>query len=46
MYRKHNENDLVFEYTGGPGTGKSFVLNFIIDHLGINIEQIEHKYQV
>lgn len=36
----YNENDLVFEYTGGPGTGKSFVLNFIINYLGINIEQI------
>lgn len=36
----YNENSLVFEYTGGPGTGKSFVLNFIIDCLGINREQI------
>lgn len=35
-----NENNLVFEYTGGPGTGKSFVLNFIINYLGINREQI------
>lgn len=36
----YNENNLVFEYTGGPGTGKSFVLNFIINYLGINREQI------
>lgn len=35
-----NENDLVFEYTGGPGTGKSFVLNFIINYIGISLEQI------
>lgn len=35
-----NENNLIFEYTGGPGTGKSFVLNFIIEYLGINREQI------
>lgn len=36
----YHENDLVFEYAGGPGTGKSFVLNFIIEHLKINREQI------
>ena len=26
----YNSKDLVFEFAGGPGTGKSFVLNFII----------------
>lgn len=36
----YHENSLVFEYAGGPGTGKSFVLDFIIDYLGINREQI------
>ena len=36
----YNRNDLVFEYAGGPGTGKSFVLNFIIKYLGINIKNI------
>lgn len=36
----YNENDLVFEFAGGPGTGKSFVLDFIIRYLGINREQI------
>ena len=34
------KNDLVFEYAGGPGTGKSFVLDYIIRYLGINREQI------
>jgi len=32
--------DQVFEYAGGPGTGKSFVLDYIINCLGINREQI------
>lgn len=32
----YKSNDLVFEYAGGPGTGKSFVLNFIIDYLKID----------
>ena len=36
----YNENSLVFEYAGGPGTGKSFVLKFIIEYLGINKNQI------
>ena len=36
----NDKNSLVFEFAGGPGTGKSFVLNFIIDFLGINREQI------
>ena len=36
----YNDNDLVFEYSGGPGTGKSFVMNFIIDYLGISRSQI------
>ena len=36
----YHENDLVFEYAGGPGTGKSFVLDFIINYLRINREQI------
>lgn len=36
----YNEDSLVFEYTGGPGTGKSFILNYIIDCIGINREQI------
>lgn len=31
---------LVFEYAGGPGTGKSFVLDYIIEYLGINRDQI------
>lgn len=33
-------NDLVFEYAGGPGSGKSFVLNYIIKYLHIDREQI------
>lgn len=36
----YNDTDLVFEYAGGPGTGKSFVMNFIIDYLGISRSQI------
>lgn len=36
----YNKNDLVFEFAGGPGTGKSFVLDFIIKYLGINRENI------
>lgn len=36
----YNDKDLVFEYAGGPGTGKSFVMNFIIDYLGINRNEI------
>lgn len=36
----YNENSLVFEYAGGPGSGKSFVLDYIIEYLGINREQI------
>lgn len=37
----YNDNtNLVFEYAGGPGTGKSFVLDFIIKYLGVNKEQI------
>lgn len=36
----YNSNDLVFEYAGGPGTGKSFVLDFIINYLGINRKYI------
>ena len=36
----YNSKDLVFEFAGGPGTGKSFVLNFIIDYLGIKREYI------
>lgn len=33
-------NELVFEFAGGPGTGKSFVLDFIINYLGINRDRI------
>ena len=33
-------NDLVFEYAGGPGSGKSFVLDFIIKYLHIDRDQI------
>lgn len=36
----YNSKDLVFEYAGGPGTGKSFILNFIIEYLRINRDQI------
>ena len=36
----YNDDELVFEYAGGPGTGKSFVMNFIIDYLGISRNQI------
>lgn len=36
----YNSNDLVFEYAGGPGTGKSYVLNFIIKYLRIDRECI------
>lgn len=36
----YNSNDLVFEFAGGPGTGKSFVLDFIINYLGINRNNI------
>lgn len=36
----YNKNDLIFEFAGGPGTGKSFVLDFIIKYLGINRENI------
>ena len=32
-------NELVFEFAVGPGTGKSFVLDFIINYLG------EHLYK-
>lgn len=34
------ENSLVFEYAGGPGSGKSYVLNFIIKYLHIDRDQI------
>lgn len=33
-------NDLVFEYAGGPGSGKSFVLDYIIKYLHIDRDQI------
>ena len=36
----YNDTDLVFEFAGGPGTGKSFVLDFIIKYLGINRNNI------
>lgn len=36
----YNDNDLIFEYSGGPGTGKSFVMNYIIDYLGIDRKYI------
>lgn len=36
----YNEKSLVFEYAGGPGTGKSFVLNVIINYLNIKRECI------
>jgi exodeoxyribonuclease-5 len=32
----YNSDDLVFEYAGGPGTGKSYVLDFIIEYLKID----------
>ena len=32
----YNSGRLVFQYTGGPGSGKSFVLMEIIKRLGLN----------
>lgn len=35
-----NSSEQVFQYTGGPGTGKSFLLKHIIDELRIPMEKI------
>lgn len=35
-----NSSEQIFQYTGGPGTGKTFLLNNIINKLGIPMERI------
>ena len=37
VYWYYHSNEQVFQYDGGPGTGKSFVLMEIIKQLGLNI---------
>ena len=39
-YWFHNSSELVFQYTGAAGTGKSVVLNEIIRRLGLSQEEI------
>lgn len=40
MYWYKNSSELVFQYTGAAGTGKSVVLNEIIRRLGLSQEEI------
>lgn len=40
MYWYNNSSELVFQYTGAAGTGKSVVLNEIISRLGLSQEEI------
>lgn len=39
-YWYYNSSELVFQYTGAAGTGKSVVLNEIINRLGLHSEEI------
>lgn len=35
-----NSSDMIFQITGGPGRGKSVVLNAIIDELGLKLDEV------
>lgn len=36
----NDPHNLLFQYTGGPGTGKSVTLNLIVDSLGIDRDKV------
>lgn len=36
----HSSSEQLFQFTGGPGTGKSVVLNAIIEELGLDINEV------
>ena len=36
----YNSSEQVFQYTGNPGTGKSVVMNAIIERLGLPLERV------
>lgn len=40
IYWYHNSSEQVFQYSGGPGTGKSVVMNEIIRRLGLKMSQV------